>query len=529
MNFIEASVFILVIASLSVPLATRFRVPLEIFLIAGSCLISFLSGASVLKIDPMIVFNLFLPPILFSAAYVTSWRDFKANIRPISLLAFGLVLFTLFAVAYTVHTMIPGMSWGVACLLGAIVSPSDASAAAAIIRKLGVSRRFTAIVEGESLINDATALTLYRFSLASVLYGSFSLADASMVFLELVLGGALLGLVCGMAANLILRRLHDAQAETTFTIILAFATYYIAEHLDVSGVIATVVCGIYFGLSFPEYASSQTRIIGRSTWQVVLFMINGFVFSLIGMQLPWVLKGLEMYSMQELIAYGLITSLVVIAVRVVWVFPAAIIPRALFANIRRRDPLPSHSFIFAVGWTGMRGIISLAAALSIPVQLASGDPFPYRDLLIFLTYCVVVVTLLVPTLSFPFFTKWFNFAETEDTLKEEAVARVYALESALIRVDKVAAREEIPEEVVTELHNQLERNLNVLKTQIGDVPYSTLNNAFLQYKKLVLSALEAERATLISMRRKGNIHDEIFHLLAGELDLEEIRARGIRL
>lgn len=529
MNFIEASIFILFIAIISVPLATRFRLPLEIFLVIGSCLISLIPGLPSMQINSMIVFNLFLPPILFYAAYFTSWHEFKFNFRAISLLAFGLVIVTTISVAFVAKWLLPEATWAECFLLGAIVSPTDASAATAIIKKLGAPRRLITVLEGESLVNDATALLLFRFSLAAVLSGSFSLNMAIVNFFFVTIGGALIGICIGLAAVFVLRRLHDVRAETTFTFIIAFTCYLLAERIGVSGVISTVVCGIFFGKQLPELAPSQTRLNAKASWNTLIFIINGFVFTLIGLELPWVVKNLGTQAISQLIIYGAIISAVVILVRLLWVFPAAHFPRLLIPSIKRKDPTPPWQSLFILGWCGMRGIISLAAALALPQMISQGVLFPHRDALVFITYCVIVATLLIPSLTLPFFLRFFHLSESENKAKEEAIARIRSLEGVMERITSLVEKESIPCELFDEFKKQVERRLKVINTQLERAPYSTLTNEYTSIKKLTMLALQSERETLIRLRKSGEIHEDVFHLLSDELDLEEIRTKSLRL
>lgn len=527
MNFIESSIFILFFAIISVPIATRFKLPLEIFLVVGSCLIGLL-GVSAFQINPMIVFYIFLPPILFYAAYFTSWHDFRFNLRPISLLALGLVIFTMITVALIAKMILP-LTWAEAFLLGSIVSPTDASAATAIIKKLGAPRRLITILEGESLVNDATALLLFRFSLTAVLVGSFSFGNAIAQFFVVTTIGALVGLLVGLAAVYLLKHLKDAQAETTLTFVTAFTCYMLAERMHVSGIIATVLCGIYFGIKFPEFTSSQTRISAKLSWNTLLFIVNCFVFTLIGLELPWIIKNLGSYTLSSLILYGLTISLIVILVRMIWVFLVAHLTRILIPSIARKDPTPPWQTLFILSWSGMRGIVSLAAALSLPYQLPSGEPFANRELIIFITYCVIVLTLILPTFSLPYLLQIFRLTDTGNKMKEEALARIRSLEGVLETTAALAEKEHISGEILIDFRKHIQRRLKVIETQLSETPYSTLTDDYISLKKLTITALQKERDTLIKLRRSGEIHDEVFHHLSDELDLEEIRTRSLRM
>jgi Na+/H+ antiporter len=528
-NFIESSICLLFLAIISVPLAMRFRLPLEIFLAVGSCLVGFIPGVSIFEIDPVIVFELFLPPILFSAAYFISWRDIKFNLRPISFLAIGLVIFTTVCVAAVAKFILPGFSWAEGFLLGAIVSPSDASAATVLIKKVGAPRRLIKVLEGESLINDATALTLYRFALGTIMAGSFSVPHAIMQFFIIAGGGVLIGLITSVITIALLQFIRHVEAETTLTFITAFSSYIVAEHFGFSGVIATVVSGIYFSIYAPEFIATKTRINSKAVWGTVLFVINGFVFTLLGMQLPIVIKHLEADSLVGLIFHGIIISLLVIFLRLFWVFPMTYLPRLFFLTIARRDPAPSWQAVVALGWIGMRGIVSLAAVFSIPYQLHSGALFAHRDVMIITTYCVIIVTLIPPALTLPSLLRYFNLIETKQDIAEEAFARIRAKESVLDCMNLLIQQENIPQKIASEFEDHIQRKLRVIRTQLDDNPSSLLVDDYMALKKLTIAAIKIEKATLIKLRHLNEIHDEVFQRLILELDLEEARAHSLRI
>lgn len=529
MNFIEPAIFILLFAILSVPIANRFHLPLEIFLVIGSCILSLNSWLPVIQLNPQIVFNLFLPPILFSAAYFTSWRDFKFNFRPISLLAVGLVIFTMFVVAMITKFLLPEFTWAECFLLGAIISPTDATSATSIIKKLGAPRRLITILEGESMINDATALILFRFSLAVILGSSFLFSNAATHFLFMASGGAALGLIIGIISIYLLPKISFSTAETTFTFMTAYASFLLSEYLGVSSIIATVVCGIYCGIRFPEVASSLTRINAKASWNTLLFIINGLVFTLIGLELPLILKNLQTELLSTLILYGLIISIIVILARLIWVYPMAYLPRLFFPSIARKDPMPSWKILFVVGWSGMRGIVSLAAALSIPFLLSPGVVFPHRDVIIFVTYCVIVVTLIVPALSLPIILNFLHLPDDENEMKQEAIARVLTTKNSIEVIQIFSEKENIPKEIINDFRKHLDRRLKIINTQLDEKPYSTLIDEYVTLKKLIFATIASERKTLLELRKTGEINEEVFHRLSDELDIEEMRAKTLRI
>lgn len=530
MNFIEVSIFLLFLATISVPLAARTHLSFEIFLVAASAVVSLIPGLPQVEISPGIIFNLILPPILYSAGYFLSWHDLKFNFRPIALLAFGLIIATAVVIAFVTSALIPGFSWQEGFLLGAIVSPTDATAAVAIIKKLKVHKRLISILEGESLFNDATALLLFRFSIAAIMLNSFSFAQATSQFAIVTLGGIATGLAIGLASIYLLKKIKDVSAETTLTFINAFASYMIAERLGFSGVIATVVCGIFCGIRFHEIVSSTTRINANASWRTLIFIINCFAFTLIGIELPWVINNLKPYSMLQLILYSFVVTFILFFTRFIWFYTIAYLSRKLFPSIARKDPMPSWEQLFILSWTNMRGIISLAAVLAIPMYLLNGELFPHRNVFIFITYSVIVLTLLLSTLTLPYLVKIFKLVEDPSTkIKEEALARISAIEGVIEKLSDLSNDGQIPKKIFNEFRHHFQRRLKVIKTHLDEFPYSTLHDENKALRKLTLAAIRSERETLLKLRKSGEIHNDVFHLLANELDLEELRAKTLRL
>src|SRR6266849_5874007 len=387
----ELILICLVAVALLALVARKIRVPYPILLTCGGVLLALVPGLPSIQLEPQLVFNLFLPPLLFPAALFTSWRDFRANLRPISLLAIGLVLFTTVSVAYLAHYFM-ALPLAAGFVLGAIISPPDAIAATAIADRLKVPRRIVTILEGEGLVNDATALVAYRFAVVAVVAGSFSLAHASVQFFVVGIGGILVGLAVGWLAEQFHKRVDDAPIEITVSLLTPFVAYLAAERFGFSGVLAVVTAGLYLGMRMPELLSFRTRLRGGPVWEMVEFLLNGFVFILIGLQLPEVVSALSGHSIpvQRLVWYALLISLAVIVIRILWVFPATYLPRLVFKKVCRHDPYPPWRHVTIVAWTGMRGVVSLAAALALPLTLRdSATPFPGRDLILFLTFVVI--------------------------------------------------------------------------------------------------------------------------------------------
>ncbi len=398
-------------------------------------LLGWIPGLPKVTLNPELVF-FSLPPLLFSAALFTSWHDFRANIRPISLLDIGLVLFTTVTVAYLAHYFMH-LPLAVGFVLDAIISPPDAIAATAIAERLKVPRRIVTILEGESLVNDATALVAYRFALAAVATGSFSLGHASGQFFIVATGGILTGWAIGWLAQQFHMRVDDAPIEITVSLLTPFVAYLSAERLGVSGVLVVVTAGLYLGRRMPELLTFKTRLQGGPVWEMVEFLLNGVVFILIGLQLPEVLHALSSHDIpiHQLVWFALFISLAVILIRMLWVFPAAYLPRFLFKSIRDRDPYPSWRHVTIIGWTGMRGVVSLAAALAIPLSMdgtPDGQSFPYRDLILFLTFNVILATLVVQGLSLPLLIRWLGVKDDGSMEKEEREARLKANQAAAV-------------------------------------------------------------------------------------------------
>src|SRR5262245_27407365 len=366
--------------------ARRFLVPYPIFLVLGGLVLGFVPGVPAVRLDPELVFLIFLPPILFSAAYFTSFRDFHANLRPITLLAVGLVVATTAAIAAVAHAIVPGLPWAAAFVLGAIVSPPDAVAATAVARRLRIPHRVVTVLEGESLVNDAAALVLYRAAVVATVTGAFVLRETLWQFVLAAAVGVAIGLAIGALTREALHHSEDSMVETAITLLAPYAAWIAAERLHASEVLACVVGGLYVRRGFSAAVPPTTRIQARAVWELLVFVLNGVIFVLIGLQLRAIRDEGLIENPVRLVVYGAVISAVAIAIRLVWVPLVAVIPRLLSPALRRRDPLPPWSSIFLVAWTGMRGIVSLAAALALPLTTAAGTPFPARDEIVVLTF-----------------------------------------------------------------------------------------------------------------------------------------------
>ena len=512
-------------------IAPWLHIPYSILLVLGGLLLGFVPGLPQFTLDPNVVFLLLLPPLLYSSAWQTSWRDFRANLRPISLLALGLVLLTTVVVAVVAHVLIPDLPWAVAFVLGAIVSPTDAVAASAIAQRLGIPQRIVTIIEGESLVNDATGLVAYRFAVAAVVTGVFSLGEASWQFVVVSVGGIALGLVAGWGLSYLHRWLDNPPLEITITLVTPFAVYLLGEEvLQVSGVLATVTTGLYLTWRAPTFFSSGTRLQANDVWEMLIFLLNGLVFMLIGLQLPGILAILNTTIARRspilLVWDAALVSLTVILIRLVWVFPQALLPRLLSRRLRERDPYPGWRSVLLIGWTGMRGAVSLAAALALPEVTAAGAAFPERAFVIYLTFGVILATLVVQGLSLPLLIRGLGLHDDGASQRQETQARLTAAQAALARLDELASQDEVSQVSAQHLRKHYEaqvRSITKRFKQAGDEPGE---DHAMTYQRLQREALQAERSAVIGLRNQGEINDEVLRHIERELDLEEQRLAG---
>jgi monovalent cation/hydrogen antiporter len=516
---------LLLAIALFATVARKAGIPYPILMVLGGLILGFVAnilGLPAPRLDPDLVFLLFLPPILFAAAFFTSIRDFKASLRPITLLAVGLVVMTTIAVAFVAQAAVPGLGWTGAFVLGAIVSPPDAVATTAIMRRLGVPRRLVTILEGESLVNDATALVLYRVAVATVASGTFSLLDVGRDFVIVGIAGIAVGLVVIAIAIPLLRWLHDPPVEVTITFLIPVAAYLGAELLHVSGVLATVTAGLVLGRQAPRLLSSDTRVLGTAVWSMVIFLINGLAFTLIGLQVPSILDALAGRSVGELVTAAVAVSLTVIVVRILWVYPATYLPRWLSASLRARDPAPPRRVPIVIGWAGLRGIVSLAAALALPLSLG-GNPFPERELILFLTLAVILATLVGQGLTLPLVIRLVGLSADSGSAREERVARATAAEAAVQRIGELA--EEWPDHLplIDNLRSMYEHRIEHLPTGGDGQSESELDQELVEHKLIRRAVIEAERDAILGLRDDGTISDDAMRRVERDLDLEELR------
>ena len=524
LTVILAAVVLLLVAS------QWTRVPYPILMVLGGLGLALVPGIPEVELEPELVLVVLLPPLLYAAAYFTPLRELRRAVRPISMLAIGLVLVTMVAVAALAHEVF-GFAWAEAFVLGAIVSPTDPVAATAIARRLHVPGRIVTIVEGESLINDGTALVAYKFAVAAVVTGSFSLVEASGEFVLSVLGGIAVGIAVGYVIAAIRRRLDNPPVEVTIALFSAYFAYLPAEALHVSGVLAAVTVGIYMGRLTSRLTTPTTRIQGNAVWEIVTFLLNTALFVLVGLQLPTVIDGIVDLDKSTLVLYGGLTAVTVMVVRLAFVFPLAGLTRLLSRRVRERGATPWQHLLL-VGWTGMRGAVSLAAALALPLTIDGASLFPNRELIIFLTFSVILGTLLAQGLTLPWLIQWLGVDDEDETLRiEEATARVRATEAALVRIDELETEDWVLDGTAERVRGAYRYRMRRFTAQLPDgefdgglegdgVDYETRSVA---YQRLVRELLEAQRSIVIEMRDRGEINDDVLARIERELDLEDSR------
>ncbi|HZS18969.1 MAG TPA: Na+/H+ antiporter [Candidatus Udaeobacter sp.] len=525
MHQAEIIVLLFTVVAASVLVARKVALPYPVVLVLVGLVLSFIPRLPEVKLDPNVVFYFFLPPLLYPAALFTSWRDFRRNLRPIVLLAIGLVLFTMVVVACVVHALIPSLPWAAAFALGAIVSPPDAVAATSVITRLPVPHRIVSILEGESLLNDATALVALQFAVAALVTGKFSLGQASLHFVWAAVGGIGFGLLVGVAMRWVQRHLDDPPVQITISLLTPFLAYLPAERVHASGVLAVVTTGIYLGWYSPLILTARYRLQAFAFWEIVVFLLNGFVFTAIGLQLPEILKSLEGESLFSPIENALLVSAAVVLVRMAWVFPGAYLPFLLHKRTRR-DSLPEWRNVAVMGWSGMRGVVSLAAAFALPYILPNGSPFPGRNYILFLTFGVILVTLLFQGLTLPIVIQKLCIKADNSTDEEERTARLKANQAAIESIEKLRSSGKFSPDTVDRLRAEYDERVEQLRLCAERPDDCRGEIATPQYQRLQRQALRVERQTIISLRNDRVINDDALRRIQRDLDLAEARLTG---
>ncbi|MFC0240389.1 Na+/H+ antiporter [Rhodopseudomonas telluris] len=516
-------IFLMLLAVLAVTalVARRFNVAPAILLLIAGIGLAFIPGIPRIEPPPELILLVVLPPLIYSASVAMSWREFRANLRAIGLLAIGCVIFTACAVALATHYLL-GLNWSVGFLLGAIVAPPDVVAPLAIARKLGLPRRIIVVLEGEGLANDATALILYRFALAAIMTGMFSLPKASGTFVAILAGEIAFGVAVGWLSLRLRRWARDPQIEMTLSLLTPYIAYWIPEHLGGSGVIATVACGLYISWNGPLMISAATRLQGIFFWDLVIYLIEGVLFLLTGFEVRAILERSKGVPLDELVVATLLVAAIVIVARFVWVYPATYLPHMLSGRVRAHETVPSWRATFVVAFTGVRGAVSLATALALPFALPDGSGFPDRDLILFVGFGVILITLVGLGLTLPAVVNALGISqvgESEHVVEHEneIAARREALAAALKSLHAMTSDRELSAEVVKLLHARHEIRARQLPASLDDDAYAVTANA----RALVRELIAAERKFIHAQLRDGKITDEARRRIERDLDLEE--------
>ncbi|HEY2351933.1 MAG TPA: Na+/H+ antiporter [Candidatus Acidoferrum sp.] len=507
-------------------LARKLKTPYPIVLVIGGLLLSFIPGIPKITLNPDVIFLVVLPPLLFSAAWLTSWREFTHNLVSILFLAVGLVSFTVLGVAQAAHWFLPGFNWRIGFVLGAVVAPTDAIAATSIAKRIGLPKRIVDILEGESLVNDATALLALEFGLAMIAGGQTPTLSSGLLRLVYLTGfGILVGLVIGEIVHRIEHLVDDGPIEIALSILTPYAAYLAAESLNASGVLATVACGLYLGRKSSHFFSPSVRLQAGAVWDSLTFVLNGLVFVLIGLQLPYILEAIRGHSLIRVLIYGALFSALLILLRLIWVFPGTYLANFIRRKVfHQTEKLPSFRQIFVVGWTGMRGVISLAAAIALPQTLSNGEAFGQRNSIIFLAFSVILVTLVLQGLTLSPLIRALGIAGTAGTNAEEREARRAILEAALRHLDQ-GEKEDRPE--FAGVYNDLAQHYRQRLANLSDDRNRTDSDAgadpYKRYIHLSQEMIRVERQAAAQLRGEGRIDDELLRRIERELDLGETR------
>ena len=495
--------------------AAKSRLPLPVLLVAGGLLLGFVPGLPRVQLAPDLVLVAILPPLLYSAAFFTGLRELRSNLRPVTLLAFGLVAATTLGVALVAHAAIGGLSWAGAFTLGAIVSPTDALAASELVRDSGAPRRIVAILQGESLLNDGMALVLYKTAVAAAVAGSFSLWNASWHLVVNVVGGIAVGLAVAYVVRQVRKRIDDTPTEVAIALLSGYLAYLPANAIGVSGVLAAVTIGVYMGWYTPELTNVDTRLSGDAFWEILTFLVNALLFALIGLQLHGIASRIAITS--SLIGEAALVVLAVILLRFVWLPVFTYVPRFLFRSIRERDPYPPWQAPVILSWAGVRGAVSLAAALALPTNL------PGRDLIVFITFVVILVTLVVQVPTLPLLLRVLAVGDDGSSGREEAKARIKAAQAALARIDEIAEEGWAYEDTLERARGQYRFRTNRFRARYHGVDEDGTEARSRQYQRLRRELLDAERGAVIALRNEGVINEDVMHRVQRDIDLEDSR------
>ena len=504
-------------------IARWLSVPYPIPLVLGGVVLGLLPGIPEIELEPDLVLLIFLPPLLYAAAFFSDLRALRADLRAISLASIGLVLLTIVLVAVVGHEAI-GLSWPLAFALGAIVSPTDPVAATAIMRQLGAPRRLVNVIEGESLVNDASALVAYRVAVAAAVGGTFSALDAGLEFVRSAVGGIAIGLVVAFVVAAIRRRLDDAPTEITISLLTGYAAFIPADELGLSGVLAAVTAGIYLGWQAPELITPQTRLQSTAVWEILVFILNATLFILIGLQLPVITEGLDPYTTGELVGYAALVCATVIGARFAYTFTMPYVIRALDRRPAQRERRMGARPRIVSAWAGMRGAVSLAAALALPVETHARAPLPDRDLILFITFALILVTVVGQGLTLPYLIR--RLGVLEDGAEEEAEemrARWTAAGAALGRLDELVVEDWTRDDTIERVRGLYEFRQRRVRVRAGKLDDDGIEDRSLAYQRLMRELYTVQRRAVVELRNSGEISNDVMHRVERELDLEESR------
>ncbi len=520
---------VLLVAGLTT-IAQRFKTPYPIVLFMGGVVLSLLPNLPRIALSPDVVFLVVLPPLLYVGGFNTSWRDFHQNIVSILMLAFGLVGFTVLGIALGTGWLVPGFDYRLGAVLGAVVSTTDAIAAGAIAKRLGLPRRIVDVLEGESLVNDASGLLALQFTVALVVAGRRPTLGLALLELAwLICGGLSIGLLAAFIIHRSSLHITDAPVEITLSLATPYFAYLAAEGIHASGVLAVVVCGLYLGRKNSEVLSINARLDSTAVWKTLEFALNGFVFILMGLQLPLVLSGIHNLSVWQLARYGVLFALLVVGLRIIWVFPGAATAYWIRIHLLHQEgPRPPGKQVFIVAWTGMRGVLALAAAISLPTTLQNGSPFPQRDVIIFLTFCVIFVTLVLQGLTLPWVIRKLGLCSSGDLSLEERKARVFILNTVLQYLENLgrqAKSEHAP--VYEDMIRRYRTRLALIEPGGGEAKPKREIAVARYARNLSQELLALERSTAVMLRNDDKINDELLRTIERELDLSEARFESL--
>jgi monovalent cation/hydrogen antiporter len=514
---------LLVFVAMFAGLARRLKVPYPILLVIAGLLVSFLPGMPRIGLDPNLVFLVFLPPLLYSAAWTLSWREFQRKFVSIAMLAVGLVLFTVLGLAMAAGSLLPGFDWKSAVLLGAVVAATDAIAATSIARRVGLPQSIVHILEAESLVNDGTGLLALQFGLAILMTGRTpSIVEGVGRLVFLIGGGVFVGLAIGGVIALFEKWVDDGPIEIVISILVPYAAYLISDRAHASGVIAVIACGMYMSRQSPEYMSPQVRLQMTAVWDALTFVLNGIVFVVIGLQLPYVMGQIGGLSRLVLLEYGVGFSVVIIALRMAWVYGETYIAYAVRRWVQKVEvEEPEPRGLFVIGWGGMRGVLSLAAAVSLPYALPGGGMFPQRSMIIYLAFCLIVATLVLQGLTLPWLIRSLGLSALGSINDEEQEARRVMLREALVHLDRKRSKNRDQSAMFGELIASYQRRLDAMPAEREEPTKGLIDQA--RRSDAILATLQVEREVLIGLRNEGRIDDEVLRTLQRELDFAESR------